>query len=127
MRASRAKNPRSSRNSRNNRNQAAPQEQQPITTTRALIGLLLADGELDIARLNEMLGPKRAREVLKEALASGLIEREAQLEGPRARARRKRLVRLLARGEQLEAWKERARVRIQESLPDPDKRAHRTR
>ncbi len=96
-----------------------PQEQQPITTTRALIGLLLADGELDIARLKEMLGPKRAAVVLKEALASGLIEREAQLEKPRTHARRKRLVRLLVRGEQLEAWKERARTRIQESLPDP--------
>jgi len=95
------------------------QEQPPITTTRALIGLLLADGELDIARLKEMLGPKRAGVVLKEALASGLIEREAQLEKPRTHARRKRLVRLLVRGEQLEAWKERARTRIQESLPDP--------
>ena len=96
-----------------------PQEPQSITTTRALIGLLLADGELDIARLKEMLGPKRAGVVLKEALASGLIERAGQLEEPRTHARRKRLVRLLARGEQLEAWKERARTRIQESLPDP--------
>ena len=94
-------------------------EQPPITSTRALIGLLLADGELDIARLKDMLGPKRAGVVLKDALASGLIEREAQLDEPRARARRKRLVRLLARGEKLETWKERARAKIQESLPDP--------
>ncbi|HEV2580220.1 MAG TPA: DEAD/DEAH box helicase, partial [Ktedonobacteraceae bacterium] len=100
-----------------------PEVEQPgqpsITSTRALIGLLLADGDLDIARLKEMLGPKRAGEVIKEALASGLIAREAQLDQPRARARRKRLVRLRARGEELEAWKERARTRIQESLPDP--------
>ncbi len=96
-----------------------PEQQSPITSTHALIGLLLADGELDITRLKEMLGPKRAGEVIKEALASGLIAREAQLDDPRARARRKRLVRLRARGEELEAWKERARTRIQESLPDP--------
>ncbi len=30
-------------------------------TTRALIGLLLADGELDVERLKEMLGEKRAK------------------------------------------------------------------
>ena len=32
---------------------------------RALIGLLLSEGELDIERLKEMLGSKRAAEVLK--------------------------------------------------------------
>src|SRR5437660_11728413 len=34
---------------------------------QALIGLLLTEGELDIEQLKQMLGPKRAREVLKEA------------------------------------------------------------
>ncbi|HET9919958.1 MAG TPA: hypothetical protein VFQ30_08975, partial [Ktedonobacteraceae bacterium] len=33
---------------------------------RALIGLLLADGELDIERLKEMLGQKKAKELLRE-------------------------------------------------------------
>ena len=55
-----------------------------------MIGLLLADGELDIEQLKKMLGVKRAREVLKEALASGLIEREAQLTAPHAKKRRRR-------------------------------------
>ena len=40
---------------------------------RALIGLLLADGELDIERLKELLGQKQAKELLREAMASGLI------------------------------------------------------
>src|SRR5207249_10819443 len=34
------------------------QDQQALTHLRALIGLLLADGEIDIERLKEMLGPK---------------------------------------------------------------------
>jgi len=95
------------------------QEQQVLTSTRALIGLLLADGELDVERLQEMLGPKRAKEVLKEALASGLIAREAQLHTPRAHARRKRIARLLARGEALAAWKQRTEERMRENLPEP--------
>lgn len=84
---------------------------------RALIGLLLAEGTLDIERLKEMLGPKKARSLLKEAQESGLIERDAQLHEPKAHARRKRIVRLLAPGNKLEAWRQAARVRLQESLP----------
>src|SRR6266568_200582 len=57
---------------------------------QALIGLLLADGGLDVEELKKMLGAKRAKDVLKEALASGLIEREAQLANPRAKKRVKR-------------------------------------
>jgi primosomal protein N' len=93
--------------------------EQDFSTTSALIGLLLADGELDIERLKAMLGPRRARVVLEEALASGVIAREAQLDAPDAHPRRKRLVRLMARGEELEAWKARAQAIIQENLPDP--------
>ncbi len=85
-------------------------------TTRALIGLLLADGELDVERLKEMLGPKRAKEVLREATASGLIEREAQLHPPQAHARHKRVVRLIAHGEVLEAWRQRMETQLRESL-----------
>ena len=48
------------------------QDQQTFTRLHALIGLLLADGELDVARLKEMLGPKQAKEILQEALASDL-------------------------------------------------------
>ncbi len=94
-------------------------QEQVLTSTRALIGLLLADGELDVERLKEMLGPKRSKEVLKEALESGLIAREAQLHMSRARARRKRVARLLVHGDALAAWKQRAEARVQESLPEP--------
>lgn len=97
----------------------APEQPQALTSTRALIGLLLADGELDVERLKEMLGPKRSKEVLKEALESGLIGREAQLHTPRARARRKRVARLLAYGDALAAWKQRTEARVQASLPEP--------
>jgi primosomal protein N' (replication factor Y) len=88
-------------------------------TTRALIGLLLADGELDIERLKEMLGEKRAKKVLKEALTSGLIEREAQLHPPQAHVRHKRVVRLVIQGEALETWRQRAEEQLQESLAEP--------
>jgi primosomal protein N' (replication factor Y) len=85
---------------------------------QALIGLLLTEGELDIEQLKQMLGPKRAREVLKEALASGLIEREAQLSAPRAKKRIKRVVRLVAQGEALQAWRQRTEACLQQSLPE---------
>lgn len=88
-------------------------------TTRALIGLLLADGELDIERLKEMLGEKRAKEVLREALASGLIEREAQLHPPQAHARHKRVIRLIAEGQALEVWRQRMEAQLSESLAEP--------
>ena len=94
-------------------------QQTALTRLRALIGLLLADGELDIDRLKEMLGPKRAREMLQEALASGIIEREPQLDAPRTRVRRKRIVRLVAQGDALESWKLGAEAQLQQSLPAP--------
>lgn len=93
-------------------------EESRFTRLNALIGLLLAEGTLDIERLKEMLGPKKAREVLKEAQESGLVERGAELHAPRARARRKRVVRLLAGGVELETWRRTAQVRLQESLPE---------
>lgn len=99
----------------------SPVEGQPppaLSSTRALIGLLLADGELDVERLQEMLGPKRSKEVLKEALESGLIAREAQLHTPRARARHKRIARLLLHGDALANWKRSAEARVQASLPE---------
>ncbi|GAC1402066.1 MAG: hypothetical protein NVS4B12_12670 [Ktedonobacteraceae bacterium] len=73
--------------------------------TRALIGMLLAEGELDVERLKEMLGPKRAKEVLKEALESGLIQREAQLHTPQAKPRVQRIVLLIAQSETLASWR----------------------
>ena len=88
-------------------------------TTQALIGLLLADGELDVERLKEMLGEKRAKEVLKEAFASGLVEREARLHPPQAHVRYKRVVRLVIWGEALEAWRQRTEEQLQESLAEP--------
>src|SRR5258708_5510590 len=90
-----------------------------FTGLQALIGLLLADGELDIERPRAMVGQKRAREVLQEGLASGLIEREPQLDASRTRTRRKRVVRLIARGETLNAWLQRTEAQLQASLPEP--------
>ncbi len=95
------------------------QDQQALTRLHALIGLLLADGELDVERLKEMLGPKQAKEILKEALSSGLIEREATLHAPTTRLRHKRVVRLLLQGDVLEAWRMRTRAQLEESLPAP--------
>ncbi len=95
------------------------QDQQAFTRLHALIGLLLADGELDVEHLKEMLGPKQAKEVLQEALSSGLIEREATLHAPTTRARQKRVVRLLLQGETLEAWRTQTRAQLEQSLPAP--------
>lgn len=88
-----------------------------FTHLRALIGLLLAEGALDIERLREMVGPRKARELLKEAQESGLIERSAQLHDPGVRVRRKRVVRLRARDGELQAWRQTAQTRLQQSLP----------
>ncbi len=73
---------------------------------RSLIGLLLEDGELDVEQLKQTLGPKKAREILKEALSSGLITRDAQLQTPRTKKFSKRVVRLLATTEVLTTWRE---------------------
>ncbi len=83
---------------------------------RALVGMLLSDNTLDIEQFKKMLGPTRAKALLKDALASGLVQREAQLQEPRARARIKRIVRLVAQGERLEAWRKRTEAVFQESL-----------
>ena len=95
------------------------QDQPPLTRHRALIGLLLADGELDIERLKEMLGPKQAKEIIQEALSSGVIEREATLHAPTTRARHKRVVRLIAQGETLESWRQQTRMQLEQNLPEP--------
>src|SRR5260370_2384654 len=95
------------------------QDQLAFTRLRALIGLLLAEGELDIERLEEMLGPKLAKEVIQEALSSSIIEREATLPAPATRARHKRVVRLIAEGETLESWRQQAQPQLQQSLPEP--------
>nr|BBH94003.1 primosomal protein N' [Thermogemmatispora argillosa] len=86
---------------------------------QALIGLLLDEGEIDVARLRNMLGPARARALLKEAVASGLIERVPRLEEPRLRPRRQRVVRLCLHGEKLAAWKRHLEASLpQQTAPD---------
>src|SRR6266487_2502679 len=95
------------------------QDQQALTRLHALIGLLLADGEIDVKRLKEMLGPKQAKEILQEALSSGVIEREATLHAPTTRVRHKRVVQLLIQGETLEAWRMQTRAQLEQSLPAP--------
>jgi primosomal protein N' (replication factor Y) len=84
--------------------------------TRALIGLLLAEGEVNVERLKTMLGPKRAKAILKEIKTSELVVREAQLDTPRAKARVKRVVRLVAQGEKLEEWRQRTEAVLQNHL-----------
>ena len=81
---------------------------------QALVGLLLADGKLNVEKLKKMLGPTQAKKLLSEALASGLVERKAQLLSTK---RMKRVVRLVAQGEELAAWRERAEAQIQQNLP----------
>jgi len=95
------------------------QNQSMLTRHRALIGLLLAEGEIDIERLKEMLGPKLAKEVIQEALENGIIEREATLHAPTTRARHKRVVRLVAQGDTLESWRRKAQAQLEQSLPEP--------
>ncbi|HVU67412.1 MAG TPA: primosomal protein N' [Ktedonobacteraceae bacterium] len=96
---------------------AHPGEEGRFTRLRALIGLLLGEGPLDIARLKEMLGEKKARALIKEAQESGLIERGAELHAPKAQVRRKRVVYLLLRGAELETWRRTTQERLQQSLP----------
>jgi primosomal protein N' (replication factor Y) len=95
------------------------QDQPTLTRHRALIGLLLADGEIDIERLKEMLGPKQAKEIIQEALSAGIIEREARLHAPTTRVRHKRVVRLMLQEEMLEAWRMQTRAQLEQSLPKP--------
>jgi primosomal protein N' (replication factor Y) len=90
-------------------------EQPASLRLRALIGLLLTDGELDVEQLKKMLGPKRTKELLREASASGLVEREAQLTAPRAKKRVQRVVRLIASGELLSEWRERTEAIVRTS------------
>ena len=101
-----------------NRSTEATQEM-PLQV-RAMIGLLLSDGALDTVQFEKMLGPTRAKKFIKEALASGFVQREAQLQAPRAKARVKRIVRLVARREKLEAWRKRTEAVLQESLAEAE-------
>ncbi len=80
---------------------------------RALIGLLLSEGDVNVARLEEMLGKKKARELLAEARSSELVIHTAELEPPRARARIKRIVRLAVQGRRLEEWRQQRQMKVQ--------------
>jgi primosomal protein N' (replication factor Y) len=91
-------------------------EQGASLRLRALLGLLHAEGEIDVERLKKLLGPKKAKEVLKEVRTSKLVVRDAQLQTPRARPRIQRIVRLVAQGEALEQWRRPLEERVQ-ALP----------
>ena len=98
-------------------NQALDVIAQPTSPRlRALIGLLLSDGEVNVERLKQMLGPKKAQEVLKEARASALINNEAELDPPRTKPRVKRIVRLIAQGEVLADWRMRTEAILEQRL-----------
>ena len=86
---------------------------------RALIGLLLSEGTIDVERVKELLGPKRAKAVLKEARENDLFLQTSQLDAPRAKAHTKRIVRLVARGDALDEWRERTEIlALRNALPE---------
>jgi len=101
---------------------------------RALLGLLQADGEVDIGRIKKMLGQKQAKEMLQELQESNLVVQTPQLSAPKARPRIQRIVRLIAQGEALEEWRACMEQQLQpfaeaeyihtlpESLPGANKR-----
>jgi primosomal protein N' (replication factor Y) len=89
--------------------------------TQALVGLLLSDGELNTERIKEMLGTRRAKELLKDARSSGLISLDAELAAPRARVRTKRIVRLLMQRDALEQWRSRTQERLQHHFRESDR------
>jgi primosomal protein N'' len=86
---------------------------------RALLGLLLAEGEINVERLKELLGPTKAKAVLKEVRANDLFQQDAQLSAPRAKSRVKRIVRLCADEPTLSAWRERMETHIHRPEPAP--------
>ncbi len=83
---------------------------------RALIGLLLEEGEMDVERLKEMLGAKRAKEILKEAIASGVIQRDAQLHAAKAKPRTQRVVHLIASQDKLSSWRQTLEEQTQQNM-----------
>lgn len=83
---------------------------------RALAGLLLTDGEVDVEQLKKMLGPTKANNLLKEVADSQLIERDVRLEAPRTKALKKRVVLLKLQGAALEEWRQRTEAIVQESM-----------
>src|SRR5579884_2501927 len=83
---------------------------------RALVGLLLEDGEIDIERLKKMLGPTRAKRILREVRTQSLVEYGSRLHPPRAKPLVKQLVRLRTQGPALQKWYERTQERIQQGL-----------
>lgn len=83
---------------------------------RALVGLLLEDGEIDIERLKKMLGPTRAKQILREVRTQSLVEYGSQLRPPRAKPLVKQLVRLHAQGPALQEWYEHTQERVQQGL-----------
>ena len=83
---------------------------------RALVGLLLEDGEIDVERLKKMLGPTRAKQILREVRTQSLVEYGSQLRPPRAKPLVKQLVRLSAQGPALQEWYERTQERVQQGL-----------
>jgi primosomal protein N' (replication factor Y) len=81
---------------------------------RALLGLLHTDGELDVELLKKMVGPTRAKTLLKEIKASNLVTYDPQLSTPRAKPRIKRIVYLAAQGEMLAQWREEREQQLQQ-------------
>ncbi|GCF09290.1 primosomal protein N' [Dictyobacter arantiisoli] len=84
---------------------------------RALIGLLLSEGSIDVERVKELLGPKQAKAVLKEARSHELFLQNSELDAPRAKARFKRVVRLLAKDTVLDEWRARMTILAERNAP----------
>jgi primosomal protein N' (replication factor Y) len=83
---------------------------------RSLVGLLLAEGEIDVEKLKAMLGPTRAKQILKEVRANSLVEYGSQLRPPKVKPQVRRIVRLLLQGEALLEWREHMQARIEQGL-----------
>jgi primosomal protein N' (replication factor Y) len=83
---------------------------------RALVGLLLAEGEIDVEKLKSILGPTRAKQILKEVRANSLVEYGSQLQPPKVKPQVRRVVRLQLQGEALLEWREHIQERIEQGL-----------
>lgn len=83
---------------------------------RALVGLLLAEGEIDVEKLKSILGPTKAKQILKEVRANSVVEYGSQLQPPKVKPQVRRVVYLLLQGEALLEWHEHVQAHIEQGL-----------
>nr|BBH90328.1 primosomal protein N' [Thermosporothrix sp. COM3] len=86
---------------------------------RALLGLLQEEGAIEEKRLTKLLGPTQAQKLIREIRENPFIVREPSLSGPKVKPRMKRVVTLIARGEQLLEWREEREAKVRQALQQP--------